>query len=174
MLGGFREQVFDLWKKLTDPIGRFLIGWMNSLSDFDEEEARDDAQDDAREQFLLTFASRSWQYLILAVIVLCGVAIVDVLVCGTLQNQTYGLALDLTGAVILGRGLIKGPIPIAEESGQFWGYSPPVIKSLSQDAVDGVFGVTFLVVGILLQFAAITQTYPAFLLNLQSICSALP
>jgi len=92
------------------------------------------------------------------------------IVCGTLQNQTYGLALDLTGAVILGRGLIKGPIPIAKESGQFWGYSPPVVKSLSKDAVDGVFGITLLIVGILLQFVAIANLYPSFLPSVRLLC----
>jgi hypothetical protein len=104
------------------------------------------------------------------VLVLLLVTVGDRVVCGTLQNQTYGLALDLTGAIILGRGLIKGPIPIAEESGQFWGYSPPVVKSLSKDAVDGVFGITFLVVGILLQFVAIANLYPSFLHDLRLFC----
>lgn len=170
MLELFRGRLFSLWRKVTDPIGRLLVDELNSLADFDDDDIRDDAQEEAREQFLLTFARRSGRYLVLAMLVLFLVAVGDMMTCGTLQNQSYGLAIDLTGAVILGRGLIKGPIPIAKESGQFWGYSPPVIKSLTKDAVDGVFGITFLVVGILLQFVAITNLYPAFLPGVRLFC----
>lgn len=170
MSESFRKGLFDLWRRFTDPIGRFLVSRLNSLADFDKEDTRNDAQKEARKQCLLIFARRSWRYLTLSVLVLLLVAVGDRIVCGTLQNQTYGLALDLTGAVILGRGLIKGPIPIAEESGQFWGYSPPVIKSLSKDAVDGVFGIAFLIVGILLQFLAIINFYPYFPQIVRFVC----
>lgn len=170
MFESLRERLFGPWRRVTDPVGRFLVSRLNSLADFDDDDTRDDAQKEAREKFLSTFAKRSWRYLTLSVLVLLLVAVGDMIICGTLQNQTYGLALDLTGAVILGRGLIKSPIPIAEESGQFWGYSHAIIKSLSKDAVDGIFGITFLIIGILFQFVAIANLYPSLLPSVRLFC----
>lgn len=174
MLGEVRDALVGRWRTVTNPVGRFLVNWMNSMAGFNGDDIRDAAQEEAREQFLEIFAKRSWRYIVFGTgLVLFGVAVADMMTCGTLQNQTYGLALDLTGAVILGRGLIKGPVRIAKESEQVWGYSPPVIKSLSRNAVDGIFGVTFLIVGILLQFVAITHMYPSLLPDIQSLCSAI-
>lgn len=174
MIEQIRKTLFDWWRRLTNPVGRFLVSRLNSVSDFDEDDTMDDVQEEARKEFLEIFAKRSWRYTVFwAGFVLFGVTIADIVACGTLQNQTYGLALDLTGAVILGRGLVKGPIPIAKEASTGWGYTPAVVTSLSKDAVDGIFGITFLIVGILFQFIAIAHLFPGILPDAQSLCSVI-
>lgn len=80
---------------------------------------------------------------------------VDYGTCGCVPNQSYGLSLDLLGATVLARGLLKGPYGIAAESGQYWSQSPPLRRALSEDAADGIWGVSLLVAGILVQFLAV-------------------
>ena len=172
MLERVQEKLSTVWRELTHPVGWLLMRWLNWRADPSEYNPSDQAQEEAREEFLRIFADRSWRYTVLGSgIPLFGVATIDLMVCWSLNNQAYGLALDLTGAVILGRGLIKGPVPIARESTARFGYSPPIVTSLIKDSVDGVFGITFLVTGVLLQFIAVANLHPTLPSEIRSLCS---
>lgn len=146
-------------RRLTDPVGTRLLEF------FTNEAVKEDANErlkdpgsavrEARELFLDYFARRTKTYLIASVVLLVVIGAIDYGTCGAVPNQSYGLALDLFGATVLARGLLKGPYGIAAESGQYWSQSPPLRRALSEDAADGIWGVALLIAGILLQFLAV-------------------
>lgn len=132
----------------------------DSLTEFDEDEARDEAKQLAVEHFLRKFAERVLIYPVLSLLMLSIVVVTDFVQCGSLSNQMYGLSLDFIGAIILGRGLLMGGVAIGAISGQKWAYNPLLIKSLAKDSVDGVWGISLILLGITLQIIALGQIYP--------------
>lgn len=146
-------------RRFTDPIGTRLLNF------FTNEAVKEDANErlndpasavrEVRELFLEYFAGRTKTYLIASIVVLVVIGAIDYGTRGGVPNQSYGLALDLLGATVLARGLLKGPYGIAAESGQYWSQSPPLRRALAEDAADGIWGVTLLITGILVQFLAV-------------------
>lgn len=146
-------------RRLTDPVGTRLLDF------FTNEAVKEDAQErlndpasavrESRELFLDYLARRTKTYLIASIVLLAVIGAIDYWMCGSVPNQSYGLSLDLFGALVLARGLLKGPYDIAAESGQYFSESPPLRRALAEDAADGIWGVTLLIVGILLQFLAV-------------------
>jgi len=165
-LESFSEKI----RPYSDIVARALLSIFDSLTEFDEEEAKEDAKDIATEHFQQKFAERMIVYPVYSVFFLAIVAIVDVLQCGSLTNQMYGLGLDFLGAIILGRGLLMGRVAIGAVSGQRWGYNPLLIKSLAKDSVDGVWGITIILVGIALQVIALGRLYPDLPIGAAAIC----
>jgi hypothetical protein len=98
------------------------------------------------------------------------VGVIDIAQCGTLTNQMYGLGLDFLGAIILGRGLLMGRVAIGAVSAQRWGYNPLLIKSLAKDSVDGVWGISIILVGIAFQIIALGEFYPDLPIWAGAIC----
>lgn len=143
----------------SDPVANALLLLFDSLTEFDEDEARKEAKGIAIEHFQQKFAERMLVYPICSLFLLLIVGAVDFAQCGALTDQMYGLVLDLLGAIILGRGLLMGGIAIGAVSGQRWGYNPLLIKSLAKDSVDGVWGISIILVGIILQIIAIGELY---------------
>ncbi|WEL18886.1 hypothetical protein SVXHr_2743 [Halorhabdus sp. SVX81] len=146
-------------RRLTDPIGTRLLNFITneSVKEDANERLKDPASvvRQAREEFLDYFAGRTKVYLLVAAALLAAIGVVDIGTCGAVPNQSYGLTLDLFGAIVLARGLLKGPYGMAAESGEYWNQSPPLRRALAEDAADGIWGVTLLVTGILLQFLAV-------------------
>lgn len=146
-------------RRFTDRIGEKILDFVTNEAI--KEDANDRLNDpasavsDARDRFLDYFADRTKTYLIAAFLILVVIGITDYLLCGAVPDQTYGLSLDLFGAVVLARGLLKGPYGIASESAQYWSSSPPLRRALAEDSADGVWGVTLLVTGIALQFISV-------------------
>jgi hypothetical protein len=62
-----------------------------------------------------------------------------------------GLAMDMTGGWLLGRGLLVSPIDLARRAGSFAGENPYAVVSAANDKVDGYFGLGALGGGFLLQ-----------------------
>jgi hypothetical protein len=64
-----------------------------------------------------------------------------------------GLALDITGAVLLARGLLLSPANIRWVSGTVWGVSEGQLLDRCRNRVYGEFGVVYLFLGFLFQAA---------------------
>jgi hypothetical protein len=158
--------VFDYWKMVTDTVGTRVLQELDSSEYLEkgDSEPHKRAKSKAKEIFLEQFAERSWKYLLLVGIIVGSIVILDFSICGKVPNQSYGLAMDFAGAAILGRGLLKGSIPIANESVEGYNYNIEVIESSAKDSIDGVFGIFFLLMGIGLQIFAVA--FPHFSLSI--------
>lgn len=146
-------------RKLTDPIGKLILRFLANEEVKEEaldriNNARDDFEE-AENRFLAYFEKRTLRWGSLTILLLLLIGAIDLLSCGTFPNQSYGLGLDLLGAMILGVGLLKGHYSIAAESTSYFNKSLFRQESLAQDAVDGVWGISLLIVGILLQLLAV-------------------
>ncbi|TKX42467.1 hypothetical protein EXE41_17110 [Halorubrum sp. SD690R] len=165
---------FELYSKMirpySDPVASTLLLVFDSLTEFDEDEAREEAKEMATEHFQQKFAERMLVYPFCSMISLLLVGLVDVFQCGALTNQIYGLVVDFLGAIILGRGLLMGGVAIGAVSGTRWGYNPLLIKSMAKDSVDGVLGITIILIGILLQIIALGKIYPDLPIWAGAIC----
>lgn len=64
-----------------------------------------------------------------------------------------GLALDISGALLLAKGLLVSPALIARLSASYWDANPADCWDRCQNRVDGQFGVGYLSAGFLLQAA---------------------
>ncbi|WP_459191572.1 outer membrane protein assembly factor BamB family protein [Halosimplex sp. J119] len=165
--------IWNYWKKVSDWMGRQMLNIFDVITDDSKKDGEPD--EEAEEMFLTAFRHRSWKYLIAAVFSpLLIIAYFDVQSCGTLSNQTYGLGLDLAGAIILGRGLIKGRYSIQSESAMKIGQNVALKRSMARDSVDGVWGISLLFVGILLQFMAVSSVRWTAPLTASDICTNPP
>lgn len=140
---------------------------------FDSQELRDETQEYSEEElanvdkltgivetrYLDFLSSRSVTYLTVVGGLLGLLLVADVVLCGGLPDQFYGLSLDLFGAVVLGRGLLSGKYEIAALSMSAWNYSPELLDQFAKDAVDGLWGITLLITGVLLQFISLSQVF---------------
>ena len=62
-----------------------------------------------------------------------------------------GLALDVTGAVLLAKGLLISPAMISVVSGTYWGSNKGEAEDRCRNRVDAEFGIGFLAAGFVLQ-----------------------
>jgi hypothetical protein len=62
-----------------------------------------------------------------------------------------GLALDITGAWLLAKGLLISPAAISNISATLWGGNPETARDRCSSRVDAEFGVAYLAGGFLLQ-----------------------
>jgi hypothetical protein len=62
-----------------------------------------------------------------------------------------GLALDITGAVLLAKGLLISPETISSISATLWGGNPETARDRCRNRVDAEFGVAYLASGFLFQ-----------------------
>ena len=107
------------------------------------------------------FADRFWRYIPLSVIII-GLFIFDLysIITFGINLQVYGLILDVIGASVLARGLIRGVVGIKRDTHKdagYWGvhYNTSSLTSVAQNTTDGIFGTAFLVSGCILQIIAI-------------------
>lgn len=142
-------------RTVSDPIAAALLRLFDSLTEFNEEEAHNDAKQVANEHFKQKFAERFLIYPLLATASLVLVFAIDYSLCWRLSNQSYGLSIDLLGAIILGRGLLMGGVAIGAVGTSKLGYNPLLVKSMAKDSVDGVWGVAYILIGLTLQIIAV-------------------
>jgi len=145
-------------RRITDPIGQGLLKRFSGAGVYDPTEpSRVEA---AEEDFLNAFARRSWWYSISTTVLLLILIVVECTVLSSLPKQSYGLILDLIGAIILGRGLLLSPDAIVEKAtAPFGGRMSGFRAAQAEDAADGVWGVSLLVLGVLLQGLAVTNIW---------------
>lgn len=62
-----------------------------------------------------------------------------------------GLALDITGAVLLAKGLLISPETISSISATLWGGNPETAQDRCRNRVDAEFGVAYLAGGFVFQ-----------------------
>lgn len=62
-----------------------------------------------------------------------------------------GLALDITGAILLAKGLLISPATISDISATLWGGNPETARDRCRNRVDAEFGVAYLASGFFLQ-----------------------
>lgn len=142
-------------RRVTDPIGRWFLRRFSGARVYDIENA--ERIEAAREDFLNAFARRSWQYSIAASGFLFLLIIIECLLYSSFPEQGYGLTLDLIGAAILGRGLLRSPETIVEMSSAAFGGPLPGLRAvLAEDTADGIWGISLLILGILFQGLAVT------------------
>lgn len=65
-----------------------------------------------------------------------------------------GLALDITGAALLAKGLLESPKTIRREGGTYVGFNSATIVGLVRDRVDAEFGMAALLLGFTIQALA--------------------
>lgn len=151
-------------RRLTDPVGRSIL---YLLVDTDAEadakrrlnNPKDDV-DEVTELFLEYLATRTKSYLAAIGVLLLLLFTSDLVACGQVPGQAYGLLLDICGAVVLGRGLLKGPYRMAAEAAAYLSKSVPRQRAVTQDLADGLWGVFLLIFGVLVQFAAVFGLLP--------------
>lgn len=71
------------------------------------------------------------------------------------ELQAIGLFLDLVGALLFAIPILKSRKEIEEESSTYWGYNPPLKKSMLRDRLLGIVGLFLLLLGFALQIVAI-------------------
>lgn len=151
-------------RRLTDPIGKWVMGVIQSeetkrrvkenLPNESPDSERPSGLTEVEEEYLELFEEKTKRY---SLIVLTGLVILsgfDIGLCGAIPNQVFGLSVDIFGALVLGRGVLKGPYTITGSTGM--GTSRQKQNNLTESSVDGVFGVFFLVLGLLLQIVALS------------------
>ena len=128
-----------------------------------------------RKYFYAAFAHRTWQYVPLLITVLTVVLLANNTILPSLNVQAYGLAIDVFGASIVARGLFRGLSGLQRETttrdrsighGGTFGvtpdtdirtvYLPESLSSTARDTMDGVYGTSFLLLGFITQFIAVT------------------
>ena len=109
---------------------------------------------EAEKQFLEAFSKKFLPYLYSLAVLLLIVFVLDLALGCSVPNQTYGLLIDLAGAIILGRGLLMGPDTIAAQYATSPIFRTYRLRLAANDAVDGVWGIFFLGFGIVLQLLA--------------------
>jgi hypothetical protein len=62
-----------------------------------------------------------------------------------------GLALDITGAILLAKGLLISPETISSISATLWGGNPETARDRCRNRVDAEFGVAYLAGGFFFQ-----------------------
>jgi len=138
-------------------------GLIRSAGEEDEEGL--DRKELVRICFLRAFYDRftTWAALAIALIALLYGA--TLLTQNPINIQSVGLILDITGAVILASGLLRGvegilrDTPLHTQSaimGYSSGYSGKELSATVRDTIDGLFGVSYLIVGFMLQIIAVT------------------
>lgn len=142
-------------RRVSDPVSAALLRLFDSLTEFDEEEAHNEAKDVAQEAFQQKFGERALVYPLISIALVAIVGVIDFILCWSLSNQMYGLSLDLLGAIILGRGLLMGGVAIGAVGSSNVGYNSLLVKSMAKDSVDGVWGVFLLLFGLLIQIIAV-------------------
>lgn len=109
-----------------------------------------------RAEFRETFHRRTIHYLAICSVSLALLYGADSYLVEGFPKQGYGLLLDLIGAIILGRGLLKGKYSILlEVHNRNAGRELYVVPDKVADAVDGFWGITLLIIGIVGQGVAI-------------------
>jgi len=155
-----KEKLFPRWKLVTDPVGLLLLDLLD-LRFPDRIHGRDlegwireNELENVEREFLLFFAERSWRYFSVVMLSICLIYSIEIYAVN-LPDQSYGLYLDLLGAVILGRGLLNDRYTISNMGKNSQMYPSPILIFKCRDTVDGVWGISLLVIGILLQFASV-------------------
>ena len=100
--------------------------------------------------FHSVFENRCRTYGLLFILAVLAVSGSDYLLQGDMPNQFLGLTIEVLGAAILGRGLLKS---VYEITGEILRYNTAEV--LASDMVDGMFGLFFLGAGVLIQYVAI-------------------
>ena len=151
-------------RRLTDPLGKWVMRQIQS------EEAKEEVKDtltkesqdsdkpsgltEVEEEFLDLFEIGGKKYIFVFLLVIAVLLAIDVALCGAMPNQVFGLSIDIFGALLLGKGVLKGPYTITGSTG--FGTSRRKQHNLTEGSVDGIYDVFFLVLGLLAQIAAIS------------------
>lgn len=167
---GYIESISGKLQYFTDPLAGKLLNLFDLMTEYDEDAASDDAKNKVESVFKSKFAERVIIYVPLAILSILIVGGIDSIFCGDLPNQTYGLAIDLFGAMILGRGLLRGGIAIGTVTRTQLNYNVSLAKAMAKDSVDGVWGIFLILVGIVLQFIAVGRIYPDIPIWLSASC----
>lgn len=148
----------------TDPIGNWLLRTVQSkeVKEYVEntfpraEEGSDTPAHvpEAREMFLKYFEKLSKRYAVIVVILVAAILLADRFTCGSIPNQYLGLTIEVVGAVLLGKGLLKGAYSLAAHPGRL-STAHAIEVEWTTDAVDGFWGISLLLVGITVQFIAL-------------------
>lgn len=155
----------ELVRRITDPIGyRYMRvkGFEESKRnhyDINTEEReidrihsilvrkRDDIEK-VKSDFLNGFAWRTMAYSPAIVILTLLLYLIGSFEGVSISLLSYGLSIEVTGAIILGRGLLSDPVEIANQATiPFGGISDYFSKSLATDAADGIWGVSLILLG---------------------------
>lgn len=141
-------------RSLTDPIAVRISSFLSSPPD----DMYNDVgrRETALEEFKRAFASRSVEYTPILIIILLLLLNLSCRV-EKFPNQIYGLAIDLFGAIILGRGLLLSPMGIVANATAGYGGPMPIFRAnQALEATDGIWGISLLLLGIIIQGIAVT------------------
>jgi hypothetical protein len=146
-------------RRIVDRIGRSLIwGVLSSSEDRPNDNTSSDTERralHAEKDFLDRFAAGTKLYGFLGLLVPAAIWGVDIALCGQVPNILPGLVMELAGAWVLARAVLVGPKQMLNISTSgFGGPTPAFRKALAEDAADGIWGVSLLVLGIVVQSIA--------------------
>lgn len=148
-----------LIRSITDRIGRRLVwGVFSSAEDRPDKISASRIERRAlyaEMDFLYHFYRATKVYGSLGIVFPFLVFILDIIMCGGVPNIFPGVIMELTGAWVLARAVLLGPDQIRDISTSgYGGPSPSFRKALAGDAADGIWGVSLLVAGMVLQSLA--------------------
>ncbi|WP_426231081.1 hypothetical protein [Pararhizobium sp. DWP3-4] len=62
-----------------------------------------------------------------------------------------GICWDISGGILLSKGLLMSDNSLSMRSGSYWGSSPPAVRGLCEQRIDAKFGLWQLLAGFFLQ-----------------------
>lgn len=150
---------------LSDPVAMQLLSLLtwaeeaepNEINDYEEKKLA--VEENFRDQF--QYHSKWPVVAIITISFLLGVDLSQ----GPVNIQIYGLLFDMTGAMFLALGIIRGKSGLARDTreavgrlgsdGNDGGIHHASLKANIADTIDGLFGAIFLIMGFMIQIGAL-------------------
>lgn len=80
-----------------------------------------------------------------------------------------GICWDISGGVLLSKGLLMNDDQIRRRSGSYWGSSPPAVRGLCEQRIDAKLGLVQILFGFAIQLIAATGLTVSFGLGMTII-----
>lgn len=147
---------------VTDQIGQFLIWDLFSTGEVTRpsKDSTDRSEIDtlkAERTFLDQFWNSTVKWGGLGIVLPLVLVVLDIFLCGIVPNGTFGILMEVIGALALASGILIDPMTMRRVSTSGWGGpSPAHRRSLAIDAADGSWGIFLVVSGTIWQSLAVS------------------
>ena len=162
-------------RAVTDLFGRRFISWKTSedvLREYYTIDTEDRSPDQiyryvspskrrverAESDFLNALAWRTQTYMLVVSLLLIFLALLQCMNIISLSVLSYGLTIEVSGAIILGIGLISSPVEVVRKATSGYGGAMPYFRrTLAVDVVDGIWGIALILLGAIISLVSTIQ-----------------